>query len=118
MLGLSIASVATWALFNVMLPTLFGVLSIVFGRSFRRAAVRVDYAGRRGRAHLQRAAQQVTRHAEERRQEHHRPAPTQRGSSRVRVTEAGRQRVDAPTEEEVLETDGEELPSDEKRRRL
>jgi hypothetical protein len=54
LLGLLAARVATWALFTVLLPTLLSVLSLLFGRGLRRAALRcreVGVAGDRGLVH-------------------------------------------------------------------
>ena len=47
-LGLTLARVATFALFRVFLPTLLGILAIFFGRGLRRAAWRCREIGVRG----------------------------------------------------------------------
>jgi hypothetical protein len=100
LLALNVASIATWALFNVMLPTLFGILSIVFGRSFRRTGLRMDQIGRRGRAHLERIVRHVATPADSRRDWHRRPAQSASAEPRVRVPEGVKTRVDDVAEAE------------------
>lgn len=81
LLGIEIAKLATWALFSVALPVLFGVLSIFFGRGFRRAAVRVDYVGRQGQLALSRASRALRERSDSVAASRH----SQRQSDRVRV---------------------------------
>ena len=54
-LALTVARVATFSLFRVLLPTLLTFLSLFFGRPLRRAAHRVQELGTQGDAGLQHA---------------------------------------------------------------
>ena len=58
-LALTVARVATWALFRVFLPTLLGFLSLFFGRPLRRAAYRCREVGTSGDLGLQHAMRLV-----------------------------------------------------------
>lgn len=81
LLGIEIAKLATWALFSVALPVLFGLLSIFFGRGLRRAAVRIDYVGRQGQQALTRASRALRERSDSAAASRY----TQRQSGRVRV---------------------------------
>jgi serine/threonine protein kinase len=100
MLGLSIASIAVWWLFEFFLPMLLSVLSIFFGRSLRRTAHTLTEVGRQGRQGLRSARHALRRRVEE--------------DERVRVSErtadAERYRVgfDAADTDEDGELDAEE----------
>jgi hypothetical protein len=59
MLALTVARLATWALFRILLPTLLGLLSLFFGRPLRRAAYRCHEVGVSGDRGLQHAIQIV-----------------------------------------------------------
>ncbi len=93
LLALEIAKLATWALFEVMLPVLFGLLSIFLGRPMRRAAVRIDYAGKLGRENMTRLGQHLTEQADRVAAQRH-----QRRHQRKLRVEAHRRRRIAPEE--------------------
>jgi hypothetical protein len=76
-IGLTVASLATWALFQVMLPLILTALSIAFGAPLRRAASRCRDTGRRGRSGLGRAKQALRIRADR--------AAAVRHAARVRV---------------------------------
>jgi serine/threonine protein kinase len=58
-LALTVARIATWALFRVFLPTLLGLLALFFGRPLRRAAYRCREVGMSGDLGLQHAMRLV-----------------------------------------------------------
>ena len=89
LLALEIAKLATWALFEVVLPILFGVLSIVLGRPMRRAAVRIDYAGKLGRQAMTRLGQNLTEQADRAAAQRHQ----RRHQRKLRVDARHRQRI-------------------------
>lgn len=93
-LGLLVARLAVWALFDVFLPVLLMVLSIAFGRPMRRAAITCSEVGRGGRAGIYHAKNAVIRRAREARDR-------SRGRPRVRVRASAR--VRAP---DIVETPG------------
>lgn len=79
-IGLTIASLATWALFQLLLPLLLTLLSLVFGSSLRRAAATCRDVGRRGRAGIRRAKRTIAERADR--------AAALRHQARVRVETA------------------------------
>ena len=96
-LGLLVARLSVWALFDVFLPVLLMVLSIAFGRPLRRAAIACSEVGRGGRAGIHQAEEAVIQRAGEARNR-------SRSPRRVRV--ASRTRVRAPS---IIETAGESV---------
>lgn len=87
-LGLWVASVALWAMLEVLVPTLLVLLSIALGPQLRRAAVTSRQAGRRGRAALVRARRRLVERADEAAAARHRArvsAPPPPAPPRVRV---------------------------------
>jgi hypothetical protein len=59
LLALRVASVATFALFQVLLPTLFSLLTVVAGRRMAERSERMIAIGRAGQRGLSRASEQV-----------------------------------------------------------
>jgi hypothetical protein len=88
LLAVEVARLAIWGLFNLFLPTLLTVLSIFFGRPFRRAASTLDRLGTTGREGLRRASRQLQARADQSAAARH----AAREQRRVRVASRG-QRV-------------------------
>jgi hypothetical protein len=84
--GLTIATIATWGLFEVFLPTLLTMVSVVAGPGPWRAARTCRRVGREGRKGIARAARRVRALS--------RAATPTRSDRRVRVDPAsGRERI-------------------------
>lgn len=105
LLALQVAKLATWALFGVLLPVLFNVLSIFFGRGLQRTALTMSAVGRRGRSALGRASRRVVERSDGVAARRHRV----RQSRRVRVDAHERRRV---PEGEASDMHADEDPSD------
>ncbi len=91
LLALELGKLATWALFSIFLPTLFGVLSIFFGRSFRRVAMRLDAVGYRGRQAMAELSRRVAERSDSAAANRHRRRQQRRVNPRLRVhPDAGR----------------------------
>jgi hypothetical protein len=106
LLGLTIASIATWALFQVALPLLLTLLSLFFGKHLRQAAGALSQLGRRGQQGLKRARSRVqeqsdrvasARHQERVRSREGEPDVVLSAPPRIRV-EAARARVVTPAD--------------------
>jgi serine/threonine protein kinase len=99
LIALTVASMATWALFELFLPLLLTLLSIAFGPRLRRAALACRDVGRRGRAGLSRAGRSVRDRADGAAARRH----ATRAAERVRVTNDAepprRTRIDGDEEE-------------------
>ncbi|MBW2454118.1 MAG: serine/threonine protein kinase [Deltaproteobacteria bacterium] len=78
-LGLTFAELVVWATTHVAVPMLLTLLSVVFGRGLRRAAVQVRAAGRRARQTIRRARNNV-----------HAGQPTRGRRANPRAQRAGR----------------------------
>lgn len=88
-LGLEIAKLATWALFCVLLPLLFNLLSVFFGQRLRRVGEHLESVGRRGHWALRQVSQTLVERADRVAAARHHA----RQSSRVRVDDPTRRRV-------------------------
>lgn len=82
LLGLQLAKLATWALFAVVLPILFNVLSLFFGPRLRRTGERLEAVGRRGHWALTQVSQSLVQRSD------------RAAAARDRAREASRVRVD------------------------
>jgi serine/threonine protein kinase len=64
LLALTVARLATFAVLRVALPLLLTLLSVALGPGLRRAAFRVDRAGRRGDERIREAVRRVQSHGD------------------------------------------------------
>jgi len=99
LMGLQIAKLATWALFAVMLPIVFNVLSLFFGPRLRRAGEGFEAVGRRGHWWLTQVSQSLVWRSD------------RAAAARDRAREASRVRVDTHERRRVVD-DRSELPSE------
>lgn len=107
LIGLMIASLATWALFELVLPLVLTLLSVAFGASLRRAAAASRAIGRRGRAGLSRARRSVRARADGAAARRH----ANRSGERVRVEPGAEASRRARVEEEAELSEPSRAPS-------
>ena len=110
LIALAVARLAVWAMFQVFLPTLLTLLSIVMGRGLRRVAHVLSEVGSEGRSGLRRAGALV------------REKSAEAVARRYAASAGERVRVESPESEDRVRVDrdvdpiGEWLPPDSKRR--